>query len=479
MSKSKNITIFNLVVWISTAIIWGVSQTTLLLAAKNVHAQSSLQMASLTQSSLQQAPKNTDTWIHMQGSNTVGERLTPAIAVDFLKHKGIQDIGITTGRDQYDKYIQGYDPVNTRYVQIRIESYGSSTGFKGLMSGAADMGASSRSIKMKEVNKLKKMGNMTSQEAEHVVGIDGLAIIVHPSNPVQSLTVKQIAQLFSGQITNWAELGGPDLEVSLHARDHESGTWDTFKGLVLAKKYKLNDSAKRYVSNDELSRQVSGDVAAIGFSGLSSVGNSKLLAVADGDNSPALYPTRLTVGTEDYPLARRLFLYTPAKHKKPIVDEFIQFALGSDGQALVDDIGYVSQNIESHKLPVAEDLPEYYRHAVDGADRLSLNFRFKEGKAKLDNKAFMDVQRLVEYMNAKGNEHKSVVLVGASDPRLKNEYAILLSKLRAKVVRKELIDQGIPRSRIRMIANGALLQVAGNSSLTSRIKNRRVEVWLQ
>lgn len=478
MNSSKTIYPATILVWFATACLWIVSFFSLILVSVNTHAQP-YPMTSVSTVNAHQLANKTDTWIHMQGSNTVGERLTPAIAKAFLESKGVQDIGLTTGRDRYDKFIQGYDPKNDRYVQIRIESYGSSTGFKGLMAGAADMSASSRPIKQKEVEKLKEMGNMTSQQAEHVVGIDGLAMLVHPSNPVTSLTVKQIAELFSGQVKNWQEVGGPNLAVSLHARDHESGTWDTFKGLVLAKKYKLDASAKRYVSNDALSQQVSEDVGAIGFSGLSSVGNSKLLAVADGDNAPALYPTRLTVGTEDYPLARRLFLYTPVKDKKAVVDEFIQFALSSQGQKLVDEIGYISQNIESHTLAVSSDLPEYYRQAVAGADRLSLNFRFKEGKSTLDNKAFVDVKRLAEFMNTQGNEQKSVVLVGASDPRSKDENAVLLSKLRAKVVRRELIDLGIPRNRIKMVANGALLQVADNSSLTSRIKNRRVEVWLQ
>ncbi len=478
MRPAQSLSISHFIQRTSTVCVWLLCQLALLLTSVTVQAQQT-QLASASQVNLHQLPSSTETWIHMEGSNTVGERLTPAIAVEFMRSKGIQDISITTGRDSYDKYIKGYDPQSDKLVQIRIESYGSSTGFKGLLNGSADIGASSRSIKFKEVEKLKSLGDMTSKDAEHVIGIDGLAIIVHPSNPVKSLTVEQVAQLFSGQITNWADVGGQDLPVSIHARDHESGTWDTFKGLVLAKKYKLSPDAQRYVSNDALSQKVSEDVKAIGFTGLSSVGSSKLIAVADGESSPAMYPTRLTVGTEDYPLARRLFLYTPEKDKKPMVEEFLSFALGQQGQSLVDEIGYISLNIQKHALSVGDDLPDYYRKAVDGADRLSMNFRFKQGKAELDNKAYADIQRLVAYMNASDNKERNVVLVGASDPRLKNEYAVLLSKLRAKVVRRELIKEGIPRSRITMVANGALMQVAGNESITQRIKNRRVEVWLQ
>lgn len=86
--------------------------------------------------------------------------------------------------------------------------------------------------------------------------LDGLAIIVHPDNSVNSLEVSQIAQLFSGEITNWRQLDGPDLSVTSYARDDHSGTWDTFKSLVLAKKYQLAHGVERFESNELLSARV-------------------------------------------------------------------------------------------------------------------------------------------------------------------------------------------------------------------------------
>ena len=95
---------------------------------------------------------------------------------------------------------------------------------------------------------------MRSAKAEQVIAIDGLAIVVHPGNPVDSLTTAQLARLFAGEIRNWRELGGQDLPVRLHARDDRSGTYDTFNELVLARQGKsLWSDARRYESNDELS----------------------------------------------------------------------------------------------------------------------------------------------------------------------------------------------------------------------------------
>ena len=90
---------------------------------------------------------------------------------------------------------------------------------------------------------------MTAAKVENVIALDGLAIVVNKDNPVQALTLDQIAEIFSGQITNWERVGGPSAPISLYARDAKSGTFDTFKNLVLEKdkdrKRELSASAKR------------------------------------------------------------------------------------------------------------------------------------------------------------------------------------------------------------------------------------------
>ncbi len=158
---------------------------------------------------------------------------------------------------------------------------------------------------------------MRSAESEQVIAIDGLAVIVNPANPVQSLSVEQVARLFAGEIVNWRELGGANAAVELHARDDQSGTYDTFKELVLGSQGKvLGSSAARYESNDALSQAVSTRPGAIGFVGLASVGQSKALAITDGDSQP-MPPSTALVATEDYPLSRRLFLYADPKAQSP------------------------------------------------------------------------------------------------------------------------------------------------------------------
>jgi len=362
-------------------------------------------------------------------------------------------------------------------VTVAIAAHGSSTGFRGLAgenSSKVDIAMSSRAIKSKELKKLAPLGDLKSLSAEHIIAIDGLAILVHPSNPINKLSVEQIAKLFSGQLSNWRQLGGHDRPVNIYARDHNSGTWDTFKNLVLAKKYKLSQGAHRFESNDNLSDSVAADTDGIGFVGLASVRQAKLLAVSD-HNTPALIPTRLSVASEDYPLSRRLFLYTRAGPKSASIQGFLDFCQSQRGQKIVEQVGFVSQYpLAINNSPYRQG-PETYLQLTSAAQRLSINFRFKENSAHLDNKAKRDLLRLSQYLKQAENKSKRLLLIGFGDAKQSKSRAVVLSKLRATVVKSALREQGIGSQPV--LGFGAFKPVANNAG-NNRTKNRRVEIWL-
>lgn len=405
----------------------------------------------------------------IHGSNTLGAKLIPECAKAFLSHKGVEapQINITA---ENEFLVKGFE----HSPRIAIAAHGSSTGFRSLAANSADIGMSSRPIKGKEVDKLSFIGNMLSRDSEHPVAVDGLAILVHRDNPIDALNTDEIARIFSGEIRNWNQLGGPNSNINLHARDNNSGTWDTFKNLVLRKVYKLHSSAKRYESNDDLSDAVAADPSAIGFSGLASVRDSKALSVSYKGTAP-VSAGRLTVATEDYPLTRRLYLYTAEQHSE-VVNEFIHFCQSNQGQNIVKDVGYISQNIIAVDQTVPERAPEEYRALAQNGQRLSVNFRFNEGSAKLDNKAFWDIGRLTRFMQQPENQHRKLVLVGFNDAASRSQRSAVLSKLRATAVRSQLFRNDTPVSET--LGLGDYMPVAAAGSSLSEAKNGRVEAWL-
>lgn len=405
----------------------------------------------------------------LEGSNTVGGALAPAWVKAFFQAKGAKSIG-TSPLSKPNEYRISAD-WKQRKVHIDIRAHGSSTGFRGLANGSADIAMSSRAIRAEETRALAKLGDLTSSESEHVVAIDGLAVIVHPNNPVAALSLERLAQVFSGKITNWRELGGRDEPISVYARDDNSGTWDTFSALVLGERYPLSTKAYRFESNDQLSASVAQDQGAIGFVGLASVNASKAVAIFDGATE-ALAPLPLHVATEDYPLARRLYLYT-ASEPSELVREFVHFAQTALGQSVVEQIGFVAQN--PLQLTV-ENLsgPPFYRELSQHAARLSVNLRFQPGSAELDNKAKRDVLRLVGYLTHPDNRALRVQLVGFSDDEKTGALADVLSKLRATAVKSELFRHGVVTEAVAGF--GASRPVAETAD--ARSKNDRVEVWV-
>lgn len=414
------------------------------------------------------------TLLRIQGSNTIGAKLGPALISGLFQSQGLSNIRITPAGVENEQLVQAEDALG-RTLLVRVAAHGSGTGFSALQDGSADLAASSRPIKDAEAAALQSLGDLHGSDAEQVIAIDGLAIIVNPHNPLSAITTEQLAKVFSGEVRDWSELGGAPGAISLYARDDKSGTYDTFKELVLASHGKsLAASAKRFESSDQLSDRVSQDPGGIGFIGLPYVRQSKALAIADGD-SQAMPPSTTLIATEDYPLSRRLFLYNPPATPNEWVRSLVQFAHSPAGQAIVEESGFIAQTVQPVKVAATPQMPEDYRKLADEAQRLSVNFRFQEGSATLDNKAQRDIERVLDYLRSHDKLHSKVVLVGFGDPKNDPERAALLSKLRAMAVRRDLSRGGVIFREITGL--GEQMPVAANSD-DGRLKNRRVEVWV-
>ncbi len=410
----------------------------------------------------------------MHGSNTIGAALAPALIESWMAFNGLNSISTTPTSIENEKIVTGYT-FNEQKVTVYIAAHGSGTGFKQIKNGRSDIAAASRPAKQTE-NDLFARYDITQSSYETVLAIDGIAVITNPNIPVDSLTVEQVGQLFSGEINNWKQLGGPNLPVTVHARDDKSGTYDTFNTLVLKRGYKLIPKARRYESNDVLSDTVSRSRGAIGFTSLASINNSKVIRIVDGESAP-MTPEHSTIATEDYPLARRLYLYQ-VNTSNPFVLDFLKFAKGSDGQDVVQDTGFISQNLLELPMKVQGELPSGYAFLTENSKRLTTNFRFVPGsKNVLDNKAKDDLERLAEYMHRPENKGRKLLLIGFSDRQTDELKASLMSEVRVIAVKNELAKRDVTSSALT--GYGEINPVASNTDPKYALRNQRVEVWIR
>ncbi len=413
--------------------------------------------------------------LRLHGSNTIGDKLAPVLAEKWLKSKGYSQVRVRETAPE-ERLVEGRD-AKGNLLAVEIRAHGSTTAFTDLAAGSADLGMASRPIKAKETAQLAALGKLDDVRSEYVIGLDGVAVIVHPSNPLTTLDKADVRRIFSGEVNDWSQLGGPAGAIRVLARDDKSGTYDTFKSLVLDHDAKLVADAGRYESSSELVAQVAGDPQAIGFVGLAYIQGVKALAIADG--GAPIMPEPFSVATEDYALSRRLFLYAPTSGEQwQLAQDFARFAVSAAGQLTLAPLGFISQEIEARPVAHADEVPQEYKQFTDGAQRLSLNFRFEQGVYELDNKAKRDMARLAAYLAKPENARRKLLLFGFADSHERLPIrSLVLSVDRADAVAELLLMNGLKPYRVR--GYGASVAVASNESDAGRHRNRRVEVWLQ
>lgn len=229
----------------------------------------------------------------------------------------------------FAEYFMKNDP----NLNISVSESGSGNGAKSLISGNCHIGCMSRPMKDKEF-KMAVENNVTP--TPHVIALDGIAIVVHPSNPAKALKMEQVKEIYLGKISNWKELGGPDMKIVVVSRDSNSGTFETFNKLVLNKGNVVN-TAETVGSNGAVRSRVQSTRAAIGYVGLGFVDNSLKALEING-----VYPSKKTIQTGVYPIARPLYMYTDQYPKMgSLVYQFVTFYLTKDGQQLVEEIGFI------------------------------------------------------------------------------------------------------------------------------------------
>ncbi len=227
-------------------------------------------------------------------------------------------------------------------VRISVTGGGSGTGIAALINGTVDIANASREMKPEEIAEAQKNGYTPH---EHIVAWDAIAVVVHPSNPVDGLTLQQVSDIYTGKITNWRQVGGEDRPIVLLSRESNSGTYVYFLEHVV----RLGDPKSDALfspdtllmpSSEGISAEVRQNPNAIGYDGLGYVTpDQKTLAIARDANGPFVLPSAETVNNGTYPIARPLYMYTVGE-PSPHVRAYLDWVLG-DGQRLVAGVGFV------------------------------------------------------------------------------------------------------------------------------------------
>ena len=220
-------------------------------------------------------------------------------------------------------------------VLISVKGGGSGTGIAGLINGTIDFADASRAIKDEEVEAAEANG---VNPVEHKVSIDGIAVIINADNAVTGLSLEDLGKVYRGEITNWKDVGGTDETIVITGRDTSSGTYEYFKEAVVANDDEEAEYAAEMLnlaSNQAIVDEVKGNTAAIGYVGLGYL-IDEIKVVEIGGVAASVE----TASDGSYAISRYLYMYSDGE-PQGVYATYLEWILGSDGQAIAADQGFV------------------------------------------------------------------------------------------------------------------------------------------
>lgn len=324
------------------------------------------------------------------------------------------------------------------------------------------------------------------------LALDALVPIVSPGNPLARISTADLARALSGEVSNWAEIGGPDMPLVLHGLPGSNGLQRALSGR-LGRNIEADETHPDLAT---LAKAVARDPWALAVTGRAVAGDTRILTLTDSCGFPLL-PTALAVKAEDYPLSLPLHFLTPRRRLPLLAREFLEFLTDPRAQAVIAAQGYVDRAAE--RQPMTADglrlinaiqgageettLADLKRlvDLMDGADRLSFTFRFEDGSSTLDAHSRGTLQDLARLLETDAFGGASLILVGFSDGSGAASANLALSEDRAKAVLAALqaAAPDLPAARLPSVAAfGEALPMACDETGAGRRLNRRVELWL-
>ncbi len=411
------------------------------------------------------------TLVRLAGSNVVATKLARRLAAGYLALIGDTEISATPVADG------GLDIAGMQTGQrevIKLVPASSASGFTALLKGGAEIAMSTRKPKPSEIERLLPAGDLADPTNEQIVAVQGVAVIVSPTNRLPVLTVPQLRDILTGKTRDWGEVGGKPGAITLYTLDDQDGTIDTPQDILVSRE-NVSPAAHPVETEQALASVVANDRTALGFVTIGNTGAARTLAVAENGAAPVL-PFELAVATEDYPLTRRIYFYTGSDRSNGFVKRFSEYVSSPAGQAVVEAAGLVGLSLKAEPASASTAAPDRFRQLVAGATRVSVDFRFQPGSMELDYRSTRDLERLVAYLKAQHIASGRLILAAFADNYGSAAVNQAVSQKRGEAVAAALSRNGVAPGKVAAFASD--LPVADNATAEGRERNRRVEIYL-
>lgn len=436
----------------------------------------------------------------ISGSSTMGEVLMPELIDAFARREGY-----AVEREVID---------DTQFVYVLLSRISGNPagrftfrinntdeGFADLLANEADIVMAQREIRPDERRRAREagLGDMTGVNRSRVLALDAMVPVVAQGNPVRAISTPDLARVFSGDIVNWSELGGPDAPIALHLPALGSGLSQAVEDMLMRPvRLEVTEAVERHALSGSVADAVSADPFALGIVSFAETGDSQMLTLT-GDCGFSLSASRLSIKTEDFPLTSPMFLYLPARRLPKLARDFLVYTRSPSAQLVIRRVGFVDQSQE--EIPTNSQ-GERFANAISVTDednrveqlrrmvktlspmaRLTTSFRFEAGSVRLDAQSRSNVEQMAASLESGQFDTRRIVFVGFSDGDGPSAANLAIAKRRAVAVQKAVIAAAetadLDRVALGVDAFGEAMPMACDDSDWGRQVNRRVEVWVR
>lgn len=437
-----------------------------------------------------------DDEVTFSGSDTIADGLLPVLLASYatsLESEPVltETIGsVETKTEFVDNF--GFGDLIRSY---RVRSSVSTDAFMNLLGKSAEVGVSSRRITVEEARSLREYGagSMVSVENEHILAADSIVVITNPSNPVTSMTVEQLAGVYSGRISNWRDLGGRNAPITAVHLARGSGTRGVFEENILQGTPGQPVNVVEATGSIDMSRQISQDENAIGYVSIAFKRGAQAVNLTN-ECGIAMEADEFSAKTGEYILQRPLYFYVRSDTVSDPARDFLTWAKSPEANAAVAKSGFIDLGIATSALGADTLRAENLRNAeldgyeasfaeamiqqMEGYERLSSTFRFFTGSNRLTPQSRVGLETLISYLE--NQPPTEILLVGFTDDQGPFDANLGVSEDRAAFMLSEITAAAgnrLDHITFTTAGYGELSPAACNSTPNGRAINRRIEVW--
>lgn len=379
--------------------------------------------------------------------------------------------------------------------------------FEALAAGEASILFQKEGVSRKARDLLESagLGKLDSPEQDRVIALEGYAVVVNPKNSVGAVTIGQVGDILSGRITDWAELGGTPGPINVYSLAGGTGAFGSVSELLLANRGGEQAAAARIITlapsarivdgSGELTDAVMNDEAGFGVVSYQRRNETRALPLTN-ECGMTFYVSPFTIKTEEYPLARRMHVYSGRNPADP-EQAFLDYLGGPEIDGLVAEAGFIDLDVvpeiqidaaDRVAVAAAAESDPYEKRLMETLiekqglyERLSTTFRFAQGSDDLDPRGQRDLARLIGFL--KERRPAEVIAVGFTDDKGRFDANLFVGEQRAADVIREIraaaAEGELEGVSLSALGFGELAPVACNTNQRGRASNRRVEIWIR